>query len=70
MDELIRLLKKAAVSGQREIESGDSFRHQLTDEEFSRIVPPHMEGKVIEAMVASGEWYRGATGFDLIAWRD
>lgn len=61
---ILASLKAAAAEGREKIERGDSFRHEVEDEEFRAIVPPRMENRVIEAMVFSGEWERVGFGFN------
>lgn len=69
MKELLRRLEAAAIDGQRAIENGDCWRHQLPDPVFSELVPAELEEAVIEEMVASERWWRGSSGFDLRDWR-
>lgn len=60
---LLRELNDLALKGRTEIENGDVYRPELSDNEFSEIVPRHMEDDMIAAMATSGAWTRGISGW-------
>ena len=57
VEDLVRQLEQLAVQ-----EHG-SFEYDVSDYKFSAIVPEELEDAVLDIMIASDKWTRGAEGF-------
>ena len=62
---IIKELYEKSLLGRKQIERGDSWRDDLTDKEFTEIVPLEIEDDVIGAMFDSGFWQRSLSGWNL-----